>query len=193
MNLHIPGIDIDKAVQNSGSMELFLELLNDVYKIIAEKSDLVETYVKEKDLTNYTILVHSLKTTCRMIGAMDLGEEFFTLEKLGKENHLEQIEALTPEVLSSFRSLKSALEPYASQANEPTRDFDKSTISTLLNKLIHAIDDFDLGTSEETANQLLTYQCDEELSSKLSSLAKLVSNLDYEEAKEHARDILDSL
>ncbi len=52
MNLHIPGIDIDKAVQNSGSMELFLELLNDVYKIIDEKSDLIETYVKEKDLND---------------------------------------------------------------------------------------------------------------------------------------------
>ncbi len=190
MNINIPGIDVDKAVKNSGSMELFTELLGDVYKIIDEKSDLVETYLKEKDLPNYTVQVHALKTTCRMIGAMDLGEEFFTLEKLGKENNLEQAEKLTPDVLKSFRSLKPYLEPYAPKNAGPKNEFDKESVSAILNRLLGAIADFDLGTAEEATKQLTSYNYNEALSKKLESLDKLISNLDYDEAKELIMQIL---
>ncbi len=193
MNVNIPGVEVDKAIKNSGSEELFLELLGDVYKIIDDKSNLIETYLNEKDVKNYTTQVHALKTTCRMIGAMDLGEEFFNLEVLGKENNLEQIEKLTPDVLNSFRSLKPYLEPYAEKKAEPDNAFDKDAISDILNKLIKAIDDFDLGTAEEATKQLSSYSCDQELSKKLEALNNHVFNLDYDEAKELAGQILKSL
>ncbi len=193
MNINIPGIDIDKAIRNSGSEELFIELLGDVYKITDEKSELVETYLKEKDLQNYTTQVHALKTTCRMIGAMDLGEDFFTLEKLGKDNELEQIEKLTPDVLSSFRSLKPHLEPYAPKNDGPRNEFDKDTISAVLNKLVEAIDDFDLGAAEEATKKLGSYSYNEDLTIKMETLDKLVSNLDYDEAKNLVNQILENL
>ena len=109
MNVNIPGIDTGKGIINSGSLELYKDLLNDVYRLIDEKCALVESYLNGNDIQNYTVQVHSLKSTCRMIGAMDLGEEFFTLEKLGKENNSEQIKLLTPDVLNSFRSLKPSM------------------------------------------------------------------------------------
>jgi HPt (histidine-containing phosphotransfer) domain-containing protein len=193
MNINIPGIDIENAIKNSGSEELFIELLGDVYKLMDEKSDLVETYLRDKDLKNFTIQVHSLKTTCRMIGAIDLGEDFFSLEKLGKENNLEQIEELTPDILNSFRALKPYLEPYASKNSEPQNSFDKDAIAAILNKLLSAIDDFDLASSEEFTKQLLSYKCDKELSEKLKSLDNLVSSLDYDEAKELSKQILGRL
>ncbi len=193
MNINIPGIDTAAGIRNSSSEELLLELFGDVYKIIDDKSSLAETYLKEKDLKNYTILVHGLKTTCRMIGAIDLGEDFYTLEKLGKENNLEQIEKLTPDVLNSFRALKPYLEPYASKSEEASNEFDVAAISGLLNKLLEAIADFDLGPAEEATKQLLSYSCDEVLAGKIKDLEKLVSNLDYDEAKELAGRILLSL
>ncbi|WP_026517966.1 Hpt domain-containing protein [Butyrivibrio sp. MC2021] len=190
MDINIPGIDIEKAIVNSGSEELFIELLGDVYKLMDEKSDLVETYLREKDLQRYTVQVHALKTTCRMIGAMDLGEEFFTLEKLGKENNLEQAVKLTPDVLDAFRSLKPFLEPYASTGKGPQKEFDKEAFSALLNKLLEAIDDFNLGAAEDITKQLLSYSCDEDLADKLSTLDKYVSNLDYDQAKELIRQLI---
>jgi hypothetical protein len=193
MNINIPGIDVDKAIRNSGSMELFTELLGDVYKIIDDKSALVESYLKEKDLPNYTTQVHALKTTCRMIGAMDLGEDFFTLEKLGKDNDLDQIEKLTPDVLGSFRSLKPYLEPFASKSDGPRNEFDKDTVSSILNRLIEAIDDFDLGAAEEATKQLSSYTYNEELTGSINDLDKLVSNLDYDEAKNLINQILEKL
>ena len=194
MNINIPGIEVDMAIKNTGSEALFTELLGDVYKLMDEKINLVESYLANKDIQNYTVQVHSLKTTCRMIGAMNLGEEFFNLEKLGKENDLAQIEALTPGVLDSLRAFKPYLEPFASRDNTGEKiDFDSTAFSAILNKLIAAIDDFDLGAAEEATKQLFSYECDETLSGKLEALDKLVSNIDYDEAKALAKQMLDSL
>ena len=194
MNINIPGIDIEKAIKNTGSEALFTELLGDVYKLMDEKINLVESYLSDKDIQNYTVQVHSLKTTCRMIGAMELGEEFFNLEKLGKENELAQIEELTPDVLSSFKAFKPYLEPFASSDTGGVKlGFDGDAFSALLKKLVNAIDDFDLGAAEEATKQLFSYACSAELAGKLEALDKLVSNIDYNEAKALAKQMLESL
>lgn len=193
MNINIPGIDIVNAIKNSGSEELFTELLGDVYKLMDDKINRVESYLAQGNIQNYTVEVHALKTTCRMIGAMDLGEDFFALEKLGKEGNVAEIERLTPEILESFKALKPFLEPFAANTNPGKNSFDKNAISNILNALIKAVDDFDLAAAEEATKQLLSYDCNEELSANITALDKLVSNLDYDQAKEQALEILNSL
>ncbi|MBE5891187.1 MAG: Hpt domain-containing protein [Lachnospiraceae bacterium] len=188
MNIYIPGVDVNQAIKNSGSTELFLDLLNDVYKLMDEKCNQVETYLRENDLENYTILVHSLKTACRMIGAMELGEDFFTLEKLGKEKQLLQLQEKTPEILDTFRALKSYLAPYVAKSDGAQTEFDPKAITTLLDQLQNAIDDFDLSLAEDITGQLLRYHCESCLYEKFETLSQLVTNLDYEEAKELASD-----
>ena len=193
MNTNIPGIDMEKAIQNSGSKELACELLGDVYKLMDDKIAQVETCLRDQDLQNYTILVHALKSTCRMIGAMDLGEEFFTLEKLGKENNLNQIQALTPGTLQAFRDLKPYLAPFAASNNVTQVAFDKGAISRLLTTLADAIDDFDLGTAEDAIKQLHSYNFSDDLAAKIDTLGKFVANLDYDEAKSLALEIQQNL
>lgn len=193
MNINIPGIDVEKAIKNAGSEELFLELLGDVYKLMDDKVASVESNLVSGNISNYTVEVHSLKTTCRMIGAMELGEDFFTLEKLGKDNDLEQIKALTPGVLDTFKGLKPYLEPFALNSLGPQKSFDREALSNNLNILITAVNDFDLVSAEDAAKQLLSYKCDEALSTQIKDLDKLVSNLDFDEAKELALQILSSL
>ena len=193
MNINIPGINTQQAIKNSGSLEIFMELLNDVYKLIDDKSNMVETYLVEKDISRYTVLVHSLKTTCQLIGAMELREQFYTLEKLGKENQLEQLQELTPTVLKSFRGLKPYLAPYVNSANEASLDFNKNAISEYLHNLISAMDNFALDEADDSIKALLSYKYEESLSTKIQKLDNLVSNLDYEEAKELATEILNQL
>ena len=193
MNINIPGIDVEKAIKNAGSEELFIELLGDVYKLMDDKIASVKSNLASNNISNYTVEVHSLKTTCRMIGAMELGEDFFMLEKLGKDNDVAQIEKLTPSVLDEFKGLKPYLEPFALNSLVPQKSFDKEALSNNLNMLNTAVNDFDLGRAEDAAKQLLSYKCDEALSTQIKDLDKLVSNLDYDEAKALAIEIKSTL
>jgi HPt (histidine-containing phosphotransfer) domain-containing protein len=193
MNINIPDINIEIAIKNSGSEELFLELLGDVYKLMDEKISMVESYLEQGNIPNYTIEVHSLKTTCRMIGAMDLGEDFFFLEKLGKDNNLEEIQKQTPAILDSFRALKPLLEPFAIKNNVSQKSYNKDAIFAVLDKLIYAVNDFDLGTAESSAKELLSYEFQGQIAKQIQSLDELIANLDYDEAKELASQIRSSL
>lgn len=193
MNINIPGIDVEKAIQHAGSEELFLELLHDLYHLMDEKISLVESALLQKDLTNYTVYVHSLKTTCRMLGDSELGEAFYALELLGKENDLAQIEKRTPDVLDSFRALKPYLAPFAVRGSDGPLPFDRDRVRDLLHKLMEAIADYDLTNAEETTRMLSSFSLTPALSDKVRELQRLVANLDYDEANALSLDILDIL
>lgn len=193
MSIHIPGIDVEIGIQNTGSEELLEELLGDVYKLMDEKTDQVEKSLTQGNIKNFTTEVHSLKTTCRIIGAVDLGEDFYTLEKLGKAEDITQIKLLTPMILDAFKALKPYLKPYADGIEMPQKNFDKTEITALLNTLISALNDYRLTTVEETAKELFSYRFEDALFQRIAELNKLVSHLDYAEAKELAAQIRDSL
>ena len=189
MSIHIPGIDIEIGIQNTGSEELLEELLGDVYKLMDEKTAQVEKSLTQGNIKNFTTEVHSLKSTCRIIGAVDLGEDFYTLEKLGKAEDITQIKLLTPMILDAFKALKPYLKPYADGTEMPQKNFDKTEITALLNTLISALNDYHLTTVEETTKEFFSYRFEDALFQRIAELNKLVSHLDYTEAKELATQI----
>lgn len=179
----IPGLDTESGIKQSGSFDMYLELLCDVYGIIEKKCAETEKYLNEGDLKSFTTTVHSLKTTCRMIGHSKLSESFLELEMIGKEGSLEKAMDKTPDVLARFRELKTLLEPYAIKEQIDKIPFSIEECNALLTEIEKAADDFDIISAEEAIKKLLTYQCDKELSDKLSQLSTLVNELDYDEAK----------
>ena len=179
----IPGLDTESGIRQSGSFNMYMELLCDVYGIIEKKCAETEKYLKEGDLKSFTTTVHSLKTTCRMIGHNSLSESFLELEMIGKEGSLEKAMDKTPDVLARFRELKTLLEPYAVKEQDDKIPFSIEECNALLTEIEKAADDFDIISAEEAIKKLLTYQCDKELSDKLSQLSTFVNELDYDEAK----------
>lgn len=193
MDRNIPGIDIEQAIQHTGSEEVFYELLRDLYHLMDEKIALVESSLLQGDIPNYTVYVHSLKTTCRMIGAVELGEQFYSLEMLGKANRIVQIKERTPEILDAFRSLKPYLMPFASDHSDTGKHFDRKSFSAILHNLSDAIADFDLITAENATRELSSFSLEPSLTEKIKELQRLVSNIDYEDANALILQILQSL
>ncbi len=181
-DVEIPGVDPTLGVENAGNAKLFMELLGDVHEIIDSKCADIRTSMERKDWKAFTTDVHALKTTCRMIGAMELSNAFFELEKMGNAKDSEKILAKAPSVLSCFEALKPYLEPYAPKAQAPSKDYDRTAVEEILNKLSVALEDYDLSAAEECINQLSSYEFDEAFSEKANLLFELVRNLDYDEA-----------
>ena len=189
----IPGIDTAADIRHCGNSKIYMEFLSDVYGIIDQKSAETEKFLSDGNLKAFTTTVHALKTTCRMLGDTALSESFFELEQIGKENAFEKAVELTPGVLARFRALKPLLEPYAEAAPEKTVPFSAEEIITLLSGLEDSTAEFDIAAAEETMKKLLTYECDKELSDRLTRLSVLVNDLDYDEAAEMASDMKNTL
>ncbi len=108
---HCDGLDVKAGEKNCGGAEEFITVLTSFYLGIREKADEIEDFCKTGDIENYTIRVHALKSSARIIGANELSEKARLLEEAGKENNQEYIRASNDELLELYRSYQGILSP----------------------------------------------------------------------------------
>ncbi len=179
--LIISGLDVEEGIRNCGSKKLFLELLGDFYKLIDPKSEKLEKCLAEDMLRDYTIEVHALKNTARMIGAMELSEQFYQMEKLGNAGEKEEIVERIPEVLKLYRSYKDVLVNYAKAPVEESIQVSSETIRETLMRLHDAMDSFDLDEADIAMKELESYKLPAEMQSMLGELSAYVADVAMED------------
>ena len=76
-------LDYDETIRLLATDELVQKTARQFYDDIAQNMSDIERYLAEGDYENYTIRVHALKSSARMIGATALSEHARKLEELG--------------------------------------------------------------------------------------------------------------
>lgn len=189
----IAGLDVEEGIRNCGSRKLFLELLGDFYKLIEPKSEKLEKCLAKDMLRDYTIEVHALKNTARMIGAMKLSEWFYEMEQLGNAGEKERILERTPEVLQLYRSYKEILADYAGNNPEDQMQVPTEKIQETLMRLHDAMDNFDLDEADGAMKELESYKLPDELADKVGTLSAYVADVAMEEVIQTTEEICEQL
>ena len=114
----IPGIDAGVALKNSGSEESFRSVVQIFYDSYNAKSEEIQGYYDSEDWDNYTIKVHALKSSSRLVGAVSLGDDAEALEMAGKSRDIDFIKAHHDSLLDSYRTLWEALTPTLGKADD---------------------------------------------------------------------------
>ncbi len=94
-------IDHEKALMYCGGNEDFLREIMGMYAADDKRPELQTTY-DSCDWDNYRILVHTVKSTSRTIGAMELGDQAQELENAVKEKNEPRIRELHEGVMTSY-------------------------------------------------------------------------------------------
>ena len=105
----IPEIDKASAIANCGSADSFMSVLTVFHKTAKDKADEIEELYNKHDTENYTIKVHALKSSARIIGASKLSEMAKKLEDAGKSGDNDFIRDNTDALLERYRDLDSKL------------------------------------------------------------------------------------
>ena len=104
------GIDTAEGLKYCmGDMEFYQSLLRQFASEEKEKSPLMGRYYESSDWYNYEILVHALKSTAKMIGAMDLSDKAKALEMAAKEKREEFIRENHYETMCCYSDLAKGL------------------------------------------------------------------------------------
>lgn len=107
------GLDVKEALEFLGDdMELYRNLLYDYYDDIDRKVEAIREFIKERNAKEYTVEVHSLKSSSKTIGAFELAERAYELEKCGDSEDWDTILAKTEGVLETYISYKDIVSPY---------------------------------------------------------------------------------
>lgn len=82
------GIDVNKSLELFGDMESYDATLEDFLNMAPQKLKELEKYKEVADMTNYSILAHSLKSDSRYLGFTALAEICLNHEMKSKENDM---------------------------------------------------------------------------------------------------------
>ncbi|MCR5279909.1 MAG: DegV family EDD domain-containing protein [Lachnospiraceae bacterium] len=188
----IEGIDPEVAMKNSGSEDAFKTVLKIFYSSIDVKSDEIDSYYNNSDWNNYTIKVHAMKSSSRLVGATDLGNDAEALEMAGKGNDIDYIKANNERVMKAFRAYKERLEPIFEERKEPEPEIDEATQADLngqfdrylIESVYEAVHDGardkDDSVISETLAEISEYPMPPEDAEKIDKLRELFSTKDYE-------------
>lgn len=79
------GVNVDKALELLGDMNMYEVTLKDFLNSIDKKWENIKKYKEEGDLANYSIEVHSLKSDCKYLGFTKLANISFLHELKSKD------------------------------------------------------------------------------------------------------------
>lgn len=176
----IEGLDVSEGIQNCGSKKLFLELLGDFYKLIGQKSTKLEKCLSDGMLRDFTVEVHALKNTARMIGAKELSELFYKMEQLGNAEADDEIKARMPKLMKLYKSYQPILKPFAHvQGNR--KSVSTGQIEEILRRMHQAVDSFDLDAADAAMKELEGCELPKELQEMSEQLGAYVADVAMED------------
>ena len=182
--VQIEGVDMDMAMKYSGNMSMFWQLVEVFYRTLEQKANLIEEYESKEDISNYVIEVHALKSSAKLLGAMQLSKLAEHLEMAGKEDNRSEVHAKTAELLEEYRMYKSRLQPYIKEEKIEKMKIDKKKLEDRMREMLAAVENFDMDGTENLMKELEQYEFDENFANLCKELKKVMEDFAYDEAAE---------
>lgn len=182
----VEGIDPSEGITNCGMPQQYVKFVKTFFDTLEARIAEIKNALDGGDMQSYTIKVHSLKSTARILGAKELSEMAEELEKAGDEGDREKITMKTPGLLAMCGSFKDKLSPieHIGESGSDT-DNEKPAISASdLENAYKAIAEFvpqmDYDAVEMVIAELKEYRLPPMDLEKVKKIEKLLRNFDWD-------------
>lgn len=180
--LNISGLDTAYAIKQAGDEGIYLNILKEYHKAIKKTCERLRKYEQENDTKNYRIEVHGLKSSSRLVGAMELANLCEFLENETKSKKPLDLKKQTEYLLRIYEGFLEKLSPFVKQEESPR---EKKPISIEKAKeqfqnLRQLLEDFELDGAEELLEKLQQYHLNDSYEQCLDKLSECISAIDYE-------------
>ena len=136
------GVDVNKSLELFGDMATYDETLEEFLLGVNQKLNDIKTYKEASDMTNYAILVHSLKSDARYLGFTRLSELSLNHEMESKANNLEYIYDHYDELMEEASRIIKLVSNYLGK--ETTVSVVEHKENVIKDKAILVVDDSDM-------------------------------------------------
>ena len=106
------GVDIEEALSLLGDMDMYNMTIHDFYQDVEDKWNNIVHYKDEGNMSEYSILVHSLKSDCKYLGFMKLADISYQHELKSKENDLDFVLAHFKELEDEYHKSMEIIKNY---------------------------------------------------------------------------------
>ncbi len=176
--LHEPLIDIDTGLINSESADAYLSSMDIFMDHVDDNvAELVRCF-QTGDFETYTIKVHGLKSTSRVIGAMVLSTTAAALERAGDDNNLDFIRQEHDAFLELYKKYQTIIAGHANEGEKEDISPDELSDAMMALKEYALAEDYTL--VEGILESLSAYRLDEKHAGILSKIKTLMNRLDWD-------------
>ncbi len=200
--LYLMGFNLKNGLRYmGGDKALYGKVLHDFHSILQEKETALEDFLQKGDMPGYAIIVHSLKGNARNVGADDLADEAFELEKMAKAGQLEDVTVRSPILFSMMSRMRNSLKVYleteaAEEEKVQTEPVEQEEGITeeewirALQELAARLDDFDGEGATAKLQELKRYERPETDKKMLRLCEKAIRDYAYDIALEMVNAVL---
>lgn len=200
--LYLMGFNLRNGLRYmGGDKTLYGKVLHDFHSILQEKETALKDFLQKGDMPGYTIIVHSLKGNARSVGADDLADEAFELEKMAKAGQLEDVTVRSPILFSMMKNMRNSLRVYleTEAAEEEKAQTEMPEIEEkiteedwvrALQELAARLDDFDGESAAAKLRELKRYERPESDKKMLRLCEKAIKDYAYDIALEVVNAVL---
>ena len=175
----LEGIDLKEALNNCGNREVLTTVVKEFLISLDKKAGDIENFAENKDYRNYTVAVHALKSSARLVGAMELSKEAAYLEKCGNDENEAEIAEKTPQLLYLYRSYKDKFK--AAAENEDDSDLPEISEDELLSAfsdIKELVEAYDYDTADGIMDMLKGYKIPDSYKEKYKKVAEFMALVD---------------
>ena len=175
-------IDLSLGIQNSGGAEAYLPLLKIFSESIKGTAEEIDGHYAAEDWKNYTIKVHALKSSARLIGAAAFGEEAQLLENAGKSGDIEYIRGHHEAFMAKYRSFAAPLSEVFTETDteEEKPEADAELMEGVFEEIRLAAEDMDGDRLEDIVAEMEAYRIPEAQAELYGKLKEATAKLDFE-------------
>ncbi len=153
----VPGLDVEEGIRNCGGEDSFMSVITTFHETADQKNREIVGFFMTEDWDNYTIRVHALKSSCRIIGYMSLSKLAEQLEMAGKGNDIDFIKAHTDAALGMFEMLDKRLEKF-DEVDESLPLIGEDEMKEAYGAIYEFTINMDFGMVESVLNNLKNYR-----------------------------------
>ena len=181
----IAELDATSALTNCGSEELLQSTIAKYHASINEKALELQQYFEAEDWENYGIKVHALKSTSRLIGAMELSKLAEHLEECTNNNTVSEIQNNHKTLLDMYLAFRHILEPLLESEKEDTDkpEISPEELSAKLKQMADCADTFDIDGLDSLISELTSVKLPLDFSQKFDKIRTSIENVDFKELR----------
>lgn len=188
----IDTISVDEGIKNSGGVDSYIFSLQLFFETIDGNANVIKQAYDEGDITLYTVKVHALKSSARIIGDLKLSKLCEELEDAGNKENITFIQEHTPEMFEKYFRYKELLEPiteYNQNNNSDKELIPEEELKDAYEALSEVIPMMDYDSVEMILEQIGEYKLPEKDEKQVAELTKLLKQFDWDKMEEIVKEL----
>ncbi|SFB38629.1 Signal transduction histidine kinase [Acetitomaculum ruminis DSM 5522] len=174
-------LSVNKAIENCGDAEAYIKILKDFVMGAKAKNDELNKYLSDNNIEDFTIKIHALKTSTRLIGAYDLSDMCRRLEEAGNNRDIAYIDSHFPFVMEWFLEIiQQIIDIFPKENDEKKEMIDEAGLREAYGAIYEFAGVFDIDSVDKIIANLEEYRLPDGEKERFEKIKQGVLNVDYD-------------